>query len=111
MEERPLDLPGHELRLQVHRVVATAMDPFVPTKEPKESITVTPAEIIYQRRVRVMEHAAKTSVSEACRLFGVSRTTYYRWEGNGRRVWASRIDAKGTAGTGDAEPDAELGRR
>jgi transposase InsO family protein len=61
-------------------MVATAMDPLVPTKEPKESITVTPAEIIYQRRVRVMEHAAKTSVSEACRVFGVSRTTFYRWK-------------------------------
>jgi transposase InsO family protein len=61
-------------------MVATAMDPLVPTKEPKESITVTPAEIIYQRRVRVMEHAARTSVSEACRVFGVSRTTYYRWK-------------------------------
>jgi transposase InsO family protein len=56
------------------------MDPLVPTKEPKESITVTPAEIIYQRRVRVMEHASKTSVSEACRVFGISRTTYYRWK-------------------------------
>ena len=41
---------------------------------------MTPAEIIYQRRVRVMEHAAKTSVSEACRVFGVSRTTFYRWK-------------------------------
>jgi transposase InsO family protein len=61
-------------------MVATAMDPLVPTKELKESITVTPGEIIYQRRVRVMEHAAKTNVSEACRVFGVSRTTYYRWK-------------------------------
>ena len=42
-----LVLPVHELRLQVHRLVATAMDPLVPTKEPKEPITVTPAEIIY----------------------------------------------------------------
>jgi transposase InsO family protein len=56
------------------------MDPLVPLTEPKEPVTVTPAEIIYQRRVRVMEHAVKTSVSEACRVFGVSRTTYYRWK-------------------------------
>src|ERR1700682_6728527 len=56
------------------------MDPLVPLTEPKEPVPVTPAEIIYQRRVRVMEHAVKTSVSEACRVFGVSRTTYYRWK-------------------------------
>ena len=66
------------------------MDPLVPLTEPKESITVTPAEIIYQRRVRVMEHAAKTSVSEACRVFGISRTTFYRWN---RRVAAYGLEA------------------
>src|SRR3954451_15601410 len=85
-----LGLPVHGLRLQVHRLVATAMDPLVPTKEPKEPITVTPNEIIYHRRVRVMEHARRTSVSEACRTFGVSRTTFYRWQ---RRVEVGGLDA------------------
>jgi transposase InsO family protein len=61
------------------------MDPLVPTKEPKEPITVTPNEIIYHRRVRVVEHAQKTSVSEACRTFGVSRTTFYRWQDRAER--------------------------
>jgi transposase InsO family protein len=56
------------------------MDPLVPSTEPEEPITVTPAEIIYHRRVRVIEHAKKTSVSESCRTFGVSRTTFYRWQ-------------------------------
>jgi transposase InsO family protein len=65
--------------LQVHHAVATAMDPLVPLTEPKEPITVTPSEIIYQRRVRVLEHAEATTVSEASRVFGVSRTTIYRW--------------------------------
>jgi hypothetical protein len=73
-----------------HHMVATAMDPLVPTKEPKEPITVTPDQIIYHRRVRVMEHARRTSVSEACRTFGVSRTTFYRWQ---RRVEAGGLDA------------------
>src|SRR5205085_2116985 len=45
----------------------------------KEPITVTPTEIIYHRRVRVLEHAGKTSVAEASRVFGVSRTTIHRW--------------------------------
>jgi transposase len=56
------------------------MDSLVPSTEPEEPITVTPDQIIYQRRVRVMEHARRTSVSEACRTFGVSRTTFYRWQ-------------------------------
>jgi transposase InsO family protein len=78
------------MRLQVHHMVATAMDPLVPTKEPKEPITVTPAEIIYHRRVCVIEHARKTNVSEACRTFGVSRTTFYRWQ---RRVETGGLEA------------------
>jgi len=41
---------------------------------------VTPSEIIFHRRVRVLEHAAKTDVAKACRTFGVSRTTFYRWK-------------------------------
>jgi transposase InsO family protein len=85
-----LELLVHELRLQVRQWAATAMDPLVPTKEPKESITVTPAEIIYHRRVRVMEHARATTVSEACRVFGVSRTTFYRWH---KRVEMYGLDA------------------
>jgi hypothetical protein len=51
MEVKPgtsLELPVHEMRLQVHHMVGTAMDPLVPTKEPKEPITVTPDRIIYQ---------------------------------------------------------------
>jgi transposase len=76
--------------LQVHHEVATAMDPLVPSTEPEEPITVTPDQIIYQRRVRVMEHAEKTSVSEACRTFGVSRTTFYRWQ---QRVESGGLEA------------------
>jgi transposase InsO family protein len=42
---------------------------------------VTRDEIIYQRRLRVLEHAAKTgNVSETCRVFGVSRTRFYEWQ-------------------------------
>ena len=35
---------------------------------------MTPAEIIYQRRIAVLDHAERTgNVSEACRVFSVSR--------------------------------------
>lgn len=41
---------------------------------------MTHEDIVYDRRVRVIEHAAKiNNVSEACRVFGVSRKTYYEW--------------------------------
>ena len=41
---------------------------------------MTPSEIIFHRRVRVLEHAAKTSVAEAHRVFGVSRKTIHEWK-------------------------------
>jgi len=42
---------------------------------------VTPAEIIYRRRVALLDHAQRTgNVSESCRTFGVSRTRYYQWK-------------------------------
>jgi transposase-like protein len=66
-------------------LVGLVVDPLVPTKEPQESTTVTPAEIIYQRRVQVLDRAGQTSVTEACRTFGISRTTYYRWAGRAQR--------------------------
>ena len=41
---------------------------------------MTHEDIVYDRRVRLIEHAAKIgNVTEACRVFGVSRKTYYEW--------------------------------
>jgi transposase InsO family protein len=41
---------------------------------------VTHEDIVYDRRVRLIEYAAKIgNVAEACRVFGVSRKTYYEW--------------------------------
>lgn len=41
---------------------------------------MTHDDIVYDRRVRVIEHAARTgNVSETCRVFGISRKTYYQW--------------------------------
>jgi transposase InsO family protein len=51
-------------------------------QETKEPITVTPAEIIYQRRVALLALADELgNVAEACRVFGISRTRYYEWKG------------------------------
>jgi transposase InsO family protein len=42
---------------------------------------VTPAQIIYRRRVALLDHAQRTgNVSASCRAFGVSRTRYYQWK-------------------------------
>jgi len=41
---------------------------------------VTHEDLVYDRRVRLIEHAARiNNVAEACRTFGVSRKTYYEW--------------------------------
>ena len=42
---------------------------------------MTHTEIIYQRRLAVLEHARRTrNVAETCRVFGISRTRYYEWK-------------------------------
>jgi transposase InsO family protein len=75
-------LPVRVLSLHVPHLVGAVMDPLVPTKEPREPITVTPAEIIYHRRVRVLAHAKESgNVAATCRTFGVSRTSFYEWRG------------------------------
>jgi hypothetical protein len=35
--------------------------------------------------LQVLDRAGQTSMTEACRTFGVSRTTYYRWAGRAQR--------------------------
>ena len=83
------------MRLQVPLLLGPVVDPLVPTKEPQESTTVTPAEIIYHRRVQVLDRAGQTSVTEACRTFGISRTTYYRWVGRAQRYGLAALLPKG----------------
>ncbi len=41
---------------------------------------MTHEDIVYDRRVRLINHAAEIgNVAQACRVFGVSRKTYYDW--------------------------------
>ncbi len=41
---------------------------------------MTHEDIVYDGRVRVIEYAARIgNVTQACRVFGVSRTSYYQW--------------------------------
>jgi transposase InsO family protein len=72
------------------------MDPVVPSTEPEESITVTPDEIIYHRRLRVLEHAKTTgNVALTCRTFGISRTRFYKWRERAERYGVEALMPKG----------------
>ena len=47
---------------------------------------MTPAQIIYQRRLSVLDHARRSgNVAETCRIFGISRTRYYEWKRRAER--------------------------
>jgi transposase InsO family protein len=57
------------------------VDPVFLPQTTKDTTTVTTsADIIYQRRVRLLDLAEELgNVSQACRLMGISRTRYYQW--------------------------------
>jgi hypothetical protein len=40
-------------------------------------------DVLFGYRLQLLDYAARTNVSEACRVFGVHRSTYYVWK---RRV-------------------------
>jgi transposase InsO family protein len=80
------------------------MDPWVPSTEPEEASTVTLEEIIYQRRVRVLDHAGTHGVTATCRTFGISRHTYYRWAQRAARYGLSALMPK--ARRPPAQPNA-----
>jgi transposase InsO family protein len=53
---------------------------------------VTHEDIVYDRRVRVIEYAARiNNVAEACRVFGVSRKSYYEWVGKAEQYGLSAL--------------------
>lgn len=55
------------------------MDPVVSRLQ--EAITVTPSDIVHQRRVAAVTHAAEGgNISETARVFGVSRKTIHLWK-------------------------------
>lgn len=57
---------------------------------------MTPDEIIYHRRVRVLDHAMQTgNVAETCRTFGISRTRFYEWRNRAERYGLEALMPKG----------------
>jgi transposase InsO family protein len=68
------------MRLHIHHQVGSGDGPCGFDQDTMEDIAVTPTEIIYQRRVAALAHAETTrNVAETCRVFGISRKTYYTW--------------------------------
>jgi transposase InsO family protein len=45
----------------------------------KETGTVLDSDVLFGFRLRLFDHAREVGVSQACRTFGVHRSTYYRW--------------------------------
>ena len=41
---------------------------------------MTEDDVLFGYRVQLFALAARTTVSNACRVFGVHRSTYYRWK-------------------------------
>jgi transposase InsO family protein len=42
--------------------------------------TVLDSDVLYRFRLQLFDHAREVGVSQACRTFGVHRSTYYRWQ-------------------------------
>src|SRR3954454_17976127 len=40
-------------------------------------------DVLFGYRLRVLDYAGRTSVSEACRVFGIHRSTFYVWKRRG----------------------------
>jgi transposase InsO family protein len=46
-----------------------------------EQSRMTQDDVLFGYRLQLFDLAARTTVSNACRVFGVHRSTYYRWKG------------------------------
>ena len=42
-------------------------------------------DVLFGYRLRVLDYASRASVSEACRVFGIHRSTYYVWKRRAER--------------------------
>ena len=71
---------------------------------------MTPGDIIYHRRVRVLDLAAETDVAKACRVFGVPARRSIAGRRSGR-VRAGGVDAQAATSTAAAQRDADVGGR
>ena len=72
---------------------------------------MTPAEIIYHRRVRVLAHAKQSgNVAATCRTFGISRTRFYEWRNVAELYGLEALMPKARVDLAAREPEAEIER-
>jgi exosortase/archaeosortase family protein len=63
--------------------------------EPEPMSGALSADMIYRRRLEVLQHGAATkNVQETCLLFGVSRSTFYRWRRRAARDGLASLKPK-----------------
>jgi transposase InsO family protein len=46
----------------------------------RETGTMLDSDVLFGYRLRLFDHAREVGVSAACRVFGIHRSTYYRWK-------------------------------
>ena len=51
----------------------------------KETGTVLDSDVLFRFRLQLFDHAREVGVSQACRTFGIHRSTYYRWRASVER--------------------------
>ena len=57
--------------------------------------TVTSDQIVYQQRVRALDHARQTgNVAATCRTFGISRKTFYKWRNTAAKYGLAALRPK-----------------
>ena len=67
---------------------------------------MTNDDVLYAYRLRVLASARELgSVAAACRLYGIHRSTYYRWKAHGRALRPRDPAAAGAPPPADAERD------
>src|SRR4051812_50150328 len=55
-------------------------------------------DVLFGYRLRVLDYAGRTSVSEACRVFGIHRSTFYVWKRRAERHGLEILRPRGRRG-------------
>ena len=71
---------------------------------------MTKDDVLFGYRLQLFAEAARTSVSAACRTFGVHRSTYYAWKRQVDRHGLEGAAPAGATQAADAQPALEDGR-
>src|SRR3954468_20337030 len=77
----------------------------VPPSPPSEwsPRRMTEDDVLFGYRLQLFDLAARTTVSDACRVFGVHRSTYYRWKHQVDRSRLEMLRPQGAAPAGYAQ--------